>query len=65
MHLLKKIVTLPNEHWFCEMAREFEALHDIPYIVQASNGSHILILTPVNGGEDCYYLKSFHSTYKA
>ena len=60
IHLPKKIVTFPSEHRFCQMAREFEALHDIPYVVGATNGSHIPILTPVNGGEDYYYCKSFH-----
>jgi hypothetical protein len=62
MHFKKKFVTFPSEHWFHEMAREFEALHDIPYIVGAIHGSHIPILAPVNGGEDYYYRKSFYST---
>ena len=55
-------MTFPSEHQFCQIAREFEALYDIPYVVGAIDGSHIHILVPVNGGEDYYCRKSFHST---
>jgi hypothetical protein len=52
---------MPSKSQFRILAKEFEALHGIPYVVGAIDGSHILVLTPINGGEDYYYLKSFHS----
>ena len=36
-------------------------MHGIPYIIGAIDGSHILVLTPIIGGEDYYCRKSFHS----
>jgi len=61
LHLQKKFVKFPNEFKLQKLARDFEALHDIPYVVGAIDGSHILILAPVVGGEDYYCRKSFHS----
>ena len=62
LHLQKKFVTFPNEYKFRELAKDFEALHGIPYVVGVIDGSHIPILAPINGGEDYYCQKSFHST---
>jgi hypothetical protein len=61
LHLQKKFVTFPSEYKFRELAKDFEALHGIPYVVGAIDGSHIPIIAPVNGGEDYYCRKSFHS----
>ena len=36
-------------------------MHGIPYIIGAIDGSHILVLAPIIGGEDYYCMKSFHS----
>ena len=54
-------IQTPDESQFRILARRFEQLHDIPYVIGAINGSHILVLAPVVGREDYYYKKSFHS----
>ena len=51
----------PSESWFRILTSRFEQLHDIPYIIGTINGSHIHVLAPVVGGEDCNCKKSFHS----
>ena len=61
LHLQKRFVKFPSESKLRKLARDFEALHDIPYVVGAIDGSHIPILAPVIGGEDYYCRKSFHS----
>jgi hypothetical protein len=61
-HLLKVLVQFPNESQFKVLASQFEALHGIPYIVGAIDGSYIPILAPMIGGGDYYCRKSFHST---
>lgn len=60
-HLLRVLVQFPSESQFRVLASQFEALHGIPYIVGAIDGSHIPVLAPVIGGEDYYCRKSFHS----
>lgn len=60
-HLLKVLVQFPSEVQFRVLVAEFQALHGIPYIVGAIDGSHIPILAPLIGGEDYYCRKSFHS----
>jgi hypothetical protein len=37
-------------------------LHNIPYIIGAIEGPHILVLAPIIGRKDYYCRKSFHST---
>ena len=44
---------MPSESQFRILAKGFEALHEIPYVVGAIDGSHILVLIPIYGGEDC------------
>lgn len=61
LHLQKIFVQIPNENRFRVLARDFERLHNIPYIIGAIDGSHIPVLAPVIGGEDYYCRKSFHS----
>ena len=46
---------------FRVLAQEFEALHKIPYIIKAIDGSHIPIFVPIIGEDDYYCIKSFHS----
>jgi hypothetical protein len=60
-HLLRVLVQFPSESQFKVLASQFEALHGIPYIMDAIDGSHIPILALVIGQEDYYYRKSFHS----
>jgi hypothetical protein len=60
-HLLKVLVGFPCELQFKVLAFQFEALHGIPYIVGAIDGSLIHVLAPVIGREDYYCPKSFHS----
>lgn len=45
----------PSEFKLHKLARDFEALHDIPYVVGAIDGSPILILALIIGGEDYYH----------
>jgi hypothetical protein len=60
-HLIRILVQFPNESQFKVLASQFEALHEIPYIVGAIDGSHIPVSALVIGGEDYYCWKSFHS----
>ena len=60
-HLQRILVQIPSESQFRVLAKEFEALHGIPYVVGAIDGSHIPVLAPIYGGEDYYCRKSFHS----
>ncbi len=61
LHLQKIFIQVPNKNRFRVFAKEFERLHNIPYIIGAIDGSHIPVLAPVIGGEDYYCRKSFHS----
>ena len=61
VHLQGTFVQFPNPARFRILALEFEALHEIPYIIGAIDGSHIPILAHVIGGDDYYCRKSFHS----
>jgi hypothetical protein len=51
-HLQRILVQMPSESQFRVLAKEFEALHKIPYVVGAIDESHILILAPIYGGEN-------------
>ena len=44
-----------------DISRNFGALHGIPYIAGAIDGSHIPILAPHEHTADYYYRKGFHS----
>jgi len=57
LHLQKIFIQVPNENRFRVLAKEFERLHNIPYIIGAIDGSHVPVLAPVLGGED-YYCRS-------
>ena len=61
-HLQRILVQMPSESQFRVLAKEFEALHGIPYVVGAIDGLHIHVLAPIYGGENYYCRKSFHST---
>ena len=43
------------------ISENFEALHGIPYVVGAIDGSHIPIIAPEHHAADYYYRKIFHS----
>ena len=60
-YLQPVFVQTPSESQFRVLASKFEQLHGIPYIIGAIDGSHILVLAPIIGGEDYYCRKSFHS----
>lgn len=62
LHLQKRFMRFPSKFKLCKLVRDFEALHDILYVVGAMDGFHILVLAPVIGGEDYYCHKSFDST---
>jgi hypothetical protein len=61
LHLQKIFIQTPYENRLRVLAKYFERLHNIPYIIGAIDGSHIPVLAPVIGGEDYYCRKSFHS----
>ena len=46
------LVQLPNPFGVRVLAQEFEALHEIPHIMEAIDGSHTLILISIIGGEN-------------
>ena len=54
-------VQLPSVARSRNLAQDFEALHDVPYIIGAIDGSHILIFAHVIAEEDYYCRISFHS----
>jgi hypothetical protein len=56
---VKNIVQLPILAWFRILAPQFKALHGIPHVTGAIDGSHIPTLAPVIGGEDYYCRKAF------
>ena len=62
MHLQGIFAQFPSQGRFRVLAQEFEALHEIPHIIGAIDGSHIPIIVLVIGGDDYYCKKSFHST---
>jgi hypothetical protein len=59
--LQKIFIQTPNKNRLRVLAKDFERLHNIPYIIGAINGSHIPILAFVIGGKDYYCRKFFHS----
>jgi hypothetical protein len=61
-HLQLVFVQTTSESQFKILASRFEKLYDISYIIGAIDGSHILVLAPVIGGQDYYCRMSFHST---
>jgi hypothetical protein len=61
IHLQKIFIQTPNKNRLRILAKDFERLHNIPYIIGAIDGSHISVLAPIIGGEDYYCHKSFHS----
>lgn len=62
LHLQKIFIQISNEDKFRVLAKDFERLHNISYIIGAINNSHISVLAPVIGEEDYYCRKSFHLT---
>jgi hypothetical protein len=60
-YLQPVFVQTPSKSQFRVLASKFEELHGIPYIIGAIDGSHILVLAPIIGGEDYYCRRSFHS----
>jgi hypothetical protein len=51
-HLQRIFVQMPSESQFRVLAKEFNALHRISYVVGVIDGSHIHGLAPIYGGED-------------
>ena len=63
LHLQKIFIQIPYENRLRVLAKEFESLHNILYIIGATDDYHISVLTAqVIGEEDYYCRKSFHST---
>ncbi len=60
LHLWKTFVQFPSQNQFKDLSKEFEALHGIPHIINAIDGSQIPILTPLIEGEDYNCRKPFH-----
>ena len=59
--LKKKYIKWPSSSMMAHIAIEFEALHQIPHIVGAVDGSHIPIVAPSIHAADYYNRKGFHS----
>ena len=59
--LLKKYIRWPSTTTMDKFAREFESIHQIPYVVGAVDGSHIPIVAPRLHAADYYNRKGFHS----
>lgn len=55
-YLQKVLVQMPNKLQFIE----FVALHEIPSVMGAIDGSHIVVLALVVGAADYYSQKFFH-----
>ena len=60
-HLQLFFFQMPTESHFRVLIREFEALHNIPYIIGAIDGSRILFVAPMVGRDNYYCQKWFHS----
>ena len=61
IHLLKKFIKWPTPTIMAKYAREFQELHQIPFVVGAVDGSHIPIVAPRLHAADYYNRKGFHS----
>ena len=59
--LLRKFLRWPSASVLDKFAQEFQALHNIPYVVGAVDGSHIPIIAPRLHAADYYNRKGFHS----
>ena len=64
-HALKKhcqdvFIRWPSPSRFKDISQRFEALHEIPYIVGAIDGSHIPIIALAQHAPDYYCRKGFH-----
>lgn len=55
LHFQKKFVRFPSELKCCKLARDFEVLYEISYVVGALDKPHISILALVIGGENYFY----------
>ena len=60
-HCRDVFIRWPSSSRFKDISQRFEALHEIPYIVGAIDGSHIPIIAPAQHAPDYYCRKSFHS----
>lgn len=60
LHLQRIFIQISNKTRFKVLARDFEKLHKILYIVEVLDKLHIPILALVIGSEDYYCHKSFH-----
>lgn len=47
-------IQTPDESQFRILDRRFEKLHDVPYVIGAIDGSHILVQAHVVGRVDYY-----------
>ena len=61
LHLQKIFIQVPNENKFRVSTKEFERLHNIPYIIRVIDGSYISVIVQVLSEEDYYCRKCFHS----
>ena len=59
--LLRKFINWPSPSTTERYAQEFQDLHQIPYVVEALDGSHISIVAPRLHAPDYYNRKGFHS----
>jgi len=60
-HLLPLYVQMPSEDQLREIVREFETLWGFAQVAGAINGTHILILKPIEYPSDYYNQKGFYS----
>ena len=60
-YLQPVFVQTSSESQFRILASKFQKLHKILYFIDAIDGSHILVLAPIIGGDDYYCKMSFYS----
>ena len=60
-HLLQTFIKWPTPVIMEKYARDFQDIHQIPYVVGAIDGSHIPIVAPRLHAVDYYNRKGFHS----
>ena len=62
VYLKAIVIEKPTTRKIIQMAREFEELHGIPYVIGTIDGSHIPIIAPLLDPTSHYYQKRFYST---
>ena len=59
--MLRKFINWSSPSTMERYTQEFQDLHQIPYVVEVVDGSHISIIAPRLHAPDYYNRKGFHS----